>query len=103
MRLHCAPAYFGSGKRTAYGEFNTGLPLSPLTRAMAHVGALMRVGAAPAEGAGPTLDGSPGLAVARDAWEVRLDWVAVGRSTVYPTTYGRAANGALVLSASLAF
>jgi uncharacterized protein (TIGR02001 family) len=104
MRLHYAPDYFGSGTRTAYGEFNVGLPLSPLIRATAHVGALMRVGGAPAPGGGRTnIDGSLGLAVARDAWEVRLEWVAGGYTTLYPTAYGRAASGALVLSAMLAF
>lgn len=103
MRLHYAPDYFGSGARTAYGEFNAGLPLSPMTRATAHVGALMRVGGISTEGGRLTLDGSLGLAVARDAWEVRLDWIAGGRSAVYPTAYGRAAGSALVLSASLAF
>jgi uncharacterized protein (TIGR02001 family) len=102
MRLHYAPDYFGSRARTAYGELNVGLPLSPMTRATAHVGALKRVGGAPADGGRLDLDASLGLAVARDAWEVRLDWIAGGRSGVYPVAYGRAI-GVLVLSASLAF
>jgi hypothetical protein len=89
--------------RTAYAEFNVGVPLSALVRATAHAGALVRVGGGPAEDGGTSLDGSLGLAVARDAWEVRLDWVAGGRSSVYPTTYGHAANGTLVLSASFGF
>lgn len=103
LRLHYSPDYFGSGARTAYGDFNAGLPLSPMTRATAHVGALVRVGGVAAEGARLTLDGSLGLAVARDAWEVRLDWVAGGRSGIYPAAYGRGSSSALVLSASLAF
>lgn len=103
MRLHYAPDYFGSGVRTAYGEFNVGLPLSPMTRATAHVGGLMRIGGAPSQGGRPTLDASLGLAVARDAWEVRLDWIVGGRNAVYPTAYERPASGTLVLSASLAF
>lgn len=103
LRLRYSPDYFGSGARTAYGEFNVGLPLSPMTRATAHVGALMRVGGVATYGGRLTLDGSLGLAVARDAWEVRLDWVAGGRSGIYPTAYRRTASSALVLSASLAF
>jgi uncharacterized protein (TIGR02001 family) len=104
MRLHYAPDYFGRGMRTVYGEFNVGVPLSALVRATAHAGALVRVGGAAAEDGRTNLDASLGLALARDAWEVRLDWVAGGRSSVYPTGYGRAAaNGTLVLSASFAF
>jgi uncharacterized protein (TIGR02001 family) len=103
-RLHYAPDYFGSGTRTVYGELNLGIPLSPLTRATAHIGALARVGGArsPAD-SGTSLDGSLGLAVARDAWEVRLDWIGGGRSGFYPTAYGHAGGSALVLSASLSF
>jgi uncharacterized protein (TIGR02001 family) len=102
-RLHYSPDYFGSGTRTAYGEFNVGLPISAITRVTAHIGALMRLGGAPTEGGGVNLDGSVGLAVARDAWEVQLAWVEGGRSAVYPTASARASRGALVLSASLAF
>jgi uncharacterized protein (TIGR02001 family) len=103
LRLHYAPDYFGSSTRTVYAEFNLGVPLSPILRATAHAGALIRVGGAPMEGGGTNCDGSIGLAVARDAWEVRLEGVTASRSTVYPIAYGRAAHGALVLSASLAF
>jgi len=103
LRLHYSPDYFGSGARTVYGEFNVGVPLSPMTRATGHVGALVQVGGTRTDGGSVTLDGSVGLAVGRDAWEVRLDWVIGGRSAVYPTAYRRTANGALVLSASLAF
>jgi len=102
-RLHYSPDYFGSGTRTAYGEFNVGLPLSAIARVTAHAGALMRVGGAPTEGSRASLDGSVGLAVGRDAWEAQIAWVAGGRSAVYPTTYGRASQGTLVLSASLSF
>ncbi|MGJ7509231.1 TorF family putative porin [Variovorax sp. GT1P44] len=104
-RLHYAPDYFGSGTRTVYGEVNLGIPLSPITRATAHLGYLARVGGArsPTTASGSNLDGSVGLAVARDAWEVRLDWIGGGRSGFYPTAYGRAAGSALVLSASLSF
>jgi uncharacterized protein (TIGR02001 family) len=103
MRAHYSPDYFGSGARTVYGEFNVGVPLSALMRATAHIGALMRVGGTSTEGANASFDASLGAAVARDAWEVQLAWVAGGRSAVYPTAYGRASRGALVLSASLAF
>ena len=103
MRLHYAPDYFGGGTRTAYAEFNLGVPLSQLVSATAHAGALMRVAGDPMEGGGTNFDGSIGLAVARDAWEVRLEGVTASRSTVYPIAYGRTAHGALVLSASLAF
>ena len=102
-RLHYSPDYFGSGARTVYGELNLGLPLSPLTRLTAHAGALMRVGGTSIEGARTNFDGSLGLAVARDAWDVQIAWIAGGRSAVYPTAYGRASRGALVLSASLSF
>jgi uncharacterized protein (TIGR02001 family) len=103
LRLHYSPDYFGSGARTAYGEFNVGLPLSPITRATGHLGALVQVGGVSVGGERLTLDGSLGLAVGRDAWEVRLDWIVGGRSAVYPTAYGRTSSGALVLSASVAF
>jgi len=103
MRLHYSPDYFGRGMRTAYAEFNVGVPLSALVRATAHAGALVRVGGSPAEDGRADLDGSIGLAIARDAWEVRIDWVAGGRSSIYPTAYGHAANSTLVLSASFAF
>jgi uncharacterized protein (TIGR02001 family) len=104
LRLHYSADYFGSGARTVYGEFNVGWPLSPMVRATGHVGALVQVGGVvPLEGDRQTLDGSVGLAVGRDAWEVRLEWVTGGRSVLYPTAYGRSASGALVLSASLAF
>jgi hypothetical protein len=63
----------------------------------------VRVGGSPAEDGRADLDGSIGLAIARDAWEVRIDWVAGGRSSIYPTAYGHAANSTLVLSASFAF
>ncbi len=102
-RLHYSPDYFGSGARTGYGEVNVGLPLSPLVRVTGHAGALVRVGATPVEGGRTSLDGSLGLAVARDAWEAQIAWVAGGRSAVYPTAYGRASQAALVLSASLSF
>jgi len=103
MRLHYSPDYFGSGTRTAYGEINIGHPLSPMTRATAHMGALVRVGGNPTDG-DASLDGSLGLAVGRDAWEVRLDWIAGGRSGFYPIAYGRRSVGsALVLSALLVF
>jgi uncharacterized protein (TIGR02001 family) len=103
-RLHYSPDYFGSGARTAYSEFNVGLPISALTRATAHIGALMWLGGTPPiEGGRLNFDGSLGLAVARDAWEVQLAWVAGARSTVYPIVYGRASRSALVLSASLSF
>ncbi|MBS0340134.1 MAG: hypothetical protein JSS56_06375 [Proteobacteria bacterium] len=102
-RLHYSPDYFGSGVRASYGEFNVGLPISPIVRVTAHAGALMRVGGASLEGGRVSLDASLGLAVARDAWEAQIAWVAAGRSAVYPTAYGRAAQGALVLSASLSF
>ena len=102
MRLHYAPDYFGSGARTAYGELNVGLPLSRFTRAAAHVGALMQVGGAPAEAERVHLDTSLGLAIARNAWDVRLDWITGSRSGVYPVAYGRA-HGVVVLSASLAY
>lgn len=103
-RLHYAPDYFGSGTRTVYGEVNLGIPLSPMTRATAHLGALVNVGGTrnPTD-SGTSLDGSLGLAVARDAWEVRLDWIAGGRGGYYPTAYGRAGGSTLVLSASLSF
>jgi len=102
-RLHYSPDYFGSGARTAYGEFNLGLPISAMTRVTAHAGALMRVGGTPTEGGRVSLDGSLGLAVARDAWEAQIAWVIGGRSAVYPTAYGRASQGTLLLSASLSF
>jgi len=102
-RLHYSPDYFGSGARTAYGELNVGLPISAMTRVTAHAGALVRVGGTPTEGGRVSLDGSLGLAVARDAWEAQVAWVAGGRSAVYPTAYGRASQGTLVLSASLSF
>lgn len=102
-RLHCSPDYFGSGVRTAYAELNVGLPISPLVRVTAHAGALMRVGGASVEGGGVSLDGSLGLAMARDAWEAQVAWVAGGRSALYPTAYGRASQGTLMLSASLSF
>ncbi|WP_213956624.1 MULTISPECIES: TorF family putative porin [unclassified Variovorax] len=103
LRVHYAPDYFGSGARTVYTEFNVGLPLSQMTRATAHAGALVQVGGVPAAGERTTLDGSLGLAVGRDAWEVRLEWVAGGRAPIHPIGYRRAASSALVLSASLAF
>jgi uncharacterized protein (TIGR02001 family) len=103
MRLHYSPDYFGSGTRTVYGEVNVGLPISSITRLTGHLGALMRVGGNPTEGGGLNFDGSLGVAVARDAWEVQLAWVEGGRSAVYPAPYVRASRGALVLSASLAF
>jgi uncharacterized protein (TIGR02001 family) len=103
MRLHVSPDYFGSGTSTAYGELNVGVPLSPITRATAHVGALARAGGASAEGSRTNFDGSVGLAVARDAWEVRLDWVFGGLGAAYPSAYGRATGGTLVLSALLSF
>jgi uncharacterized protein (TIGR02001 family) len=103
MRLHYSADYFGRGARTVYGEFNVGLPLSPMVRAMAHVGALQQLGGVHAEGRDLNLDGSLGLAVGRDAWEVRLEWVAGDRSAIYPTVYGRGSNGALVLTALLTF
>jgi hypothetical protein len=103
LRVHYAPDYFGSGARTVYTEFNVGLPLSRMTRATAHAGALVQVGGVPAAGERTTLDGSLGLAVGRDAWEVRLEWVAGGRAPIHPIAYRRAAGSALVLSASLAF
>ncbi|SEB13539.1 TorF family putative porin [Variovorax sp. YR216] len=102
-RLHYSPDYFGSGTRTAYGEFNVGVPISPIMRVTAHAGALMRLGGASIEGGRVSLDGSLGLAVARDAWEAQIAWVAGGRSAVYPTAYGRASQSTLVLSASLSF
>ncbi len=102
-RLHYSPDYFGSGARTAYGEFNVGVPLTPITRVAAHAGALVRVGGTPVEGARTNLDASLGIAVARDAWELQLAWVVGGRSAAYPTPYGRASQGALVLTASLSF
>ncbi|MBO9647768.1 MAG: hypothetical protein J7605_04605 [Variovorax sp.] len=102
-RLHYSPDYFGSGTRTAYGEFNVGLPISPIVRVTAHAGALMRVGGTSTDGSRVSLDGSLGVAIARDAWEVQLAWVAGGRSAVYPTADGRASQSALVLSASLSF
>jgi uncharacterized protein (TIGR02001 family) len=101
LRIHFAPSYFGSGAHTVYGELNSGLPLSRSVRAVAHAGALMRVGGAPADAQRLSLDVSLGLAIARDAWDVSLDWVAGSRSGVYPVAYGRA-GGVLVLSASLA-
>jgi len=110
LRLHLSPDYFGSGARTAYGEFNVGVPLSPILRVTAHAGALTRLGGggASAEGSRTSLDGSLGLAVARDAWEVQLDWVVGGGGgaaypLAYPNAYGRAATGRLVLSATLSF
>ncbi|MEJ8812773.1 TorF family putative porin [Variovorax ureilyticus] len=102
-RLHYSPDYFGSDVRTAYAEFNVGLPISPLVRVTAHAGALMRIGGAPVEGRRVTFDGSLGLAMARDAWEAQIAWVAGGRSAIYPTAYGRASQGTLMLSASLSF
>ena len=102
MRLHYAPDYFGSAMRSAYGELNVGLRLSQTTRAMAHAGALMRVGGSPVEAERLHLDASLGLAVALDAWDVRLDWIAGSRSGIYPVAYGRA-HGTLVLGMSLAY
>ncbi|WP_431276526.1 TorF family putative porin [Variovorax ureilyticus] len=103
MRLHYSPDYFGSGVRTVYGEFNVGLPLSQLIRVTAHAGALQRVGGVRAQGMGLNLDASLGLAIARDAWEVRLEWVGGERSAIYPTLYGRESSGALVLTAAISF
>lgn len=101
VRLHYSPDYFGSGARTVYGEVNAGMPLSPLVRATAHLGTLMLVADAPAGARRQNVDASVGLAVARDAWELRLDLVVANRST-YSQPYG-AARGALVLGASLAY
>lgn len=103
MRLHYSPDYFGSGVRTLYGEFNVGFPLSQLIRVTAHAGALQRVGGIRAQGNDLNLDASLGLAIARDAWEVRLEWVGGERSAIYPTLYGHRSSGALVLTAAISF
>lgn len=103
MRLHYSPDYFGSGVRTLYGEFNIGLPLSQLIRVTAHAGALQRVGGIRAQGNDLNLDASLGLAIARDAWEVRLEWIGGERGAIYPTVYGRGSSGALVLTAAISF
>ncbi len=103
LRLHYAPDYFGSGTATAYGEWNLGIPLTPLLRATAHAGGLRLLGAGPPGSSRTNLDGSVGLAFARDAWELKLDWVVGGRNPLYPTAYGHSTTHALVLAASLAF
>lgn len=101
-RLHYSHDYFGSGVRTAYGELNAGLPLTRSWRATAHVGALKRVGGASGSGEPWNLDAALGLAMAHDAWDLRLDLIGGSRSGVYPVTYGRV-HGAVVLSAGYAF
>jgi uncharacterized protein (TIGR02001 family) len=102
MRLHYAPDYFGSATRTAYGEFNAGMPLSPRMRATAHVGALKRVGGPSGAAERWSLDAALGLALRCDAWDFQLEWTGGSRSGVYPVTYGHV-GGVLVLSASYAF
>jgi uncharacterized protein (TIGR02001 family) len=102
LRLHLAPDYFGSGTRTLYADFGVGLPLSRFMRATAHGGALVRVGGAAGDGQRPQFDTSLGLGMSHDAWELQLEWVAGGRSGIYPVTYGRV-RGAPVLSVSHPF
>ena len=103
VRLHYSPSYFGSDTRTAYGEFNVGLPLSRVMRATAHLGGLKRVGGTSGAAERWSLDAALGLAMTRDDWDFGLEATNVSnRSGVYPIAYDRV-HGVLVLSASYAF
>lgn len=108
-RLYHAPDYYGLGLRTVYGELDAGLPLPRVGRVFGHLGALWRLGGAPAAYGVPAAqseriryDARLGAALRVQACELQLAWVGSSGGNSYPMAQGQS-RSTVVLSASYAF
>ena len=103
-RLYYAPRYFGLDADAIYGEINASHQLLDRVRLIAHGGALWN-NSENSYNRQPdhrVFDGSVGVALDLDPFNVRLAWVGISsRNTLYPVTATGTRNGVvLVLSRS---